>query len=150
MKAVATVLSNNILIRAKKERIPVTPMKLQKLLYYTCVKYAQETGQTPISELFEVWQYGPVVPSVYSEFKSFGSSPITKLAQDAKGKSKIVNEGFNPRLKRCIDTVWRKYKDYTGVELSQRTHQRDSGWYAAYQRNDEIISVEDMKNDRTV
>ena len=76
MKAVATVLSNNILFRAKKDHIPVTPMKLQKLLYYVCVKYVQDTGTTPIAEPFLVWKYGPVAPSVYAEFKSYGSKPI--------------------------------------------------------------------------
>ena len=86
MKAVATVLSNNLLIRARQENIKVTPMKLQKLLYYVCVKYVKETGEMPVSEPFEVWQYGPVIPSVYHEFKSFRAAGINKFARDAKGE----------------------------------------------------------------
>ena len=58
--------------------VEITPMKLQKILYYVCVKYVKETGIFPIYERFEVWKYGPVIPSVYSEFKTFGASPIKK------------------------------------------------------------------------
>lgn len=150
MKAVATVLSNNILMRGKQDHIKITPMKLQKLLYYVCVKFVQETGKLPISEKFEVWDYGPVVPSVYSEFKPFGSSPIKDYARNAKKVAKIVDEDANPVLSSCIDYTWKKFKNLSGVELSKRTHRKGSGWYAAYQRYDEEISVEDMQNDTTV
>lgn len=150
MRAAATVLSNNILVRAKREQIPITPMKLQKLLYYVCVKYVQETGGLPISEHFEVWKYGPVVASVYAEFKPFGSSPIKGFALNAKGKAKMVDEDFNPKLRDCLEYVWHKFKNLSGIELSQRTHQKGSGWYSAYQDDKEAISTENMKNDTTI
>lgn len=150
MKAVATILSNNILLRAKREKINVTPMKLQKLLYYICVKYAKETGTSPISEQFEVWQYGPVVPSVYSEFKPYGASPIKQLAKNAVGESNMVDEDANPLLTDCINYVWSRYKNFSGIELSKKTHQRGSGWFVAYQAEKETISVEEMMNDTTI
>ncbi len=150
MKAVATVLSNNILVRARRENIKVTPMKLQKLLYYVCVKYVKETGDLPVSEPFEVWQYGPVVPSVYSEFKPYGASPIKQLAKNAKGRAMIVDEDANPTLTDCINYVWSRFKNYTGIELGRRTHLKGSGWYAAFQRDDEVITSEDMLNDTTI
>ena len=140
MKAVATVLSNNLLIRARQENIKVTPMKLQKLLYYVCVKYVKETGEMPVSEPFEVWQYGPVIPSVYHEFKSFRAAGINKFA----------DEDSSPILTDCINFVWSRLKHFTGIELGQRTHQKGSGWYKAYQRDDEIITLEDMKGDTTI
>ena len=56
MKASAQSLCNNILMRAHRESIDVTPMKLQKLLYYVCTKYVQETGISPIMEYFAVWK----------------------------------------------------------------------------------------------
>lgn len=150
MKALATVLSNNILIRGRKEDIPITPMKLQKLLYYVCVQYAKKTEELPIIERFEVWKYGPVVPSVYAEFKTFGSSPITEYAKNAKGKAKIVDEKLNPILKKCLDDVWDQLKDYSSIQLSLRTHKKGSGWYSAFQKDNEVISTEEMINDRSL
>lgn len=150
MKASAQSLCNNVLSRAHKEKITVTPMKLQKLLYYICVKYVKETGVSPILEKFEVWKYGPVIPSVYSEFKPFGSSPIKGYAYNAKKKPMMVDEDANPTLKMCIHYVWNKLKTYDGIDLAKRTHQKSGGWYSAYLRGSEIISTEEMMNDETL
>lgn len=149
MKAIATNLCNNILWRGNEENIAITPMKLQKLMYFVCRDYVHTTGQSPISEQFEVWKYGPVLPSVYGEFKSFGARPITEFAKDAMGCARKVSESKNPILSEVIDIVWAKYKRYTGAELSALTHEKGSGWYTAYMDDREKISLEDMENDRT-
>ena len=149
MKALATSLCNNILERGFKEKIDVTPMKLQKLLYFVCRAYVQKTGQRPISEDFEVWQYGPVVLSVYGEFRSFRSNPIQCYAKDAMGHSRKVNEINNPILADCIDLTWAKYKRLNGIELSKITHQKESGWYRAYMDGREKLTLEDIKGDRS-
>lgn len=149
MKALATNLCNNVLQRGKIEKIPITPMKLQKIMYYICRDYIITTDQMPISEFFEVWQYGPVLPSVYGEFRQFGANPITEYSKDAVGRSQKVSEDDNPILSRTIDIIWAKHKRKTGIELSKMTHEPSSGWYKAFMEGREIISVEDMKNDRT-
>ena len=147
MKAMAMDLCNNILYRGRQEGIRITPMKLQKLMYYVCRDYVRETGQMPISEEFEVWQYGPVLPSIYGEFKSFGAKPITAYAKDASGHSYKVNEKENPVLARVIDIVWAKYKRMSGIELSELTHQHGSAWFDAFLLGKEKISVRDMAYD---
>lgn len=150
MKASAQSLCNNVLSRAHKEKNSVTPMKLQKILYYICVKYVKETGFFPLYERFEVWKYGPVLPSVYTEFKPFGSSPIKGFSCNVKKKSMMIDEDVNPILKKCIDYVWDNLKTYDGIDLAKRTHQKGGGWYSAYQKGNEIISTEEMMNDRTL
>ena len=149
MKAVATNLCNNILVRGQEENIEITPMKLQKLMYYVCRDYVRKTGESPINEQFEVWKYGPVLSSVYGEFKAFGAKPITEYAKDAAGESRKVSESKNPILAGVLDVVWAKFKRLTGPELSVMTHQEGSGWYRAYMDNRDLITVEDMANDRT-
>ena len=149
MHAVATVLCNNILARARADKIKVSPMKLQKLMYYTCRDYAQVAKVSPINESFEVWQYGPVLPSVYSEFKPFGPNPITSYARNSTGEAHQVSEAFNPTLAAALSAVWARHKRQSAVELSRLTHQKGSGWYKAYMRGDRTISLEDMLNDNT-
>lgn len=149
MKAIATNLCNNILLRGKKENIAISPMKLQKLMYYVCRDYVKETGEMPIGEQFEVWQYGPVLPSVYAEFKTFGANPIDSFAKDAAGRSYRVDEEANPLLAQVIDVVWAKYKRLSGIELSKKTHKPESGWYRAYMEYRERITEEDMLNDNS-
>lgn len=150
MAAIATNLCNNILNRGKKEKIPITQMKLQRILYYICRDYVVKTEEYPLYEKFQVWKYGPVLPSVYGTFESFKSKPITLYAKDVDGFARKVNESKNPILATAIDIVWAKCKRLTGIQLSKITHEKGSGWYAAFQRDDEIITVEDMLNDSTL
>ena len=148
MRASPTVLCNNILLRCMNSSGRITPMKLQKLMYFVCRDYTKQFGTSPISEQFEVWQYGPVLPSVYSEFKSFGANPITEYARDAQGNAFMVSERDNPDLARIIDSIWCKYHSKTGIELSKITHQPESGWYRAYAERRQYITEEDLKHDR--
>ena len=89
----ASVVCNNILTRAFQENIPVSPMKLQKLMYFVSCEYVKATGKDLLSENFGVWQYGPVLPSLYDEFKSFHDQPITKYATDADGVPYAIKIG---------------------------------------------------------
>lgn len=147
MKASPTVLCNNILMRGMKDRVKITPMKLQKLMYFVCRDYTKMYCISPISESFQVWQYGPVLPSIYSEFRAFGANPITEYARDALGNAFIVSEKDNPELAMIIDDVWKKYHAKTGIELSRITHRAQSGWYRAYSRGRYYITQEDMQLD---
>lgn len=148
MRASATVLCNNILLRGLKDNVKITPMKLQKLMYFVCRDYTKQSGSSPISEQFEVWQYGPVLPSVYLEFKPFGANPIAAYARDASGNAYMVSERDNPDLARILDSVWMKYRHKTGIELSRITHKPESGWYRAYSQHRQYITEEDLRVDR--
>lgn len=142
-------LANSILKKAFREQIPVTPMKLQKLIYFIYRDYLQKCNKPPFTEQFETWQYGPVLPSVYDEFKSFGSNKITKFAKDAQGDVYIVNESTSPALTHSINTVWNKYKAYNGIALSQITHKDGSAWSKAFESGELTLDVKDIMNDRT-
>lgn len=144
-----TVVCNNILRRAFNENIPVSPMKLQKLMYFVSCEYLKATDSDLLSENFGVWQYGPVLPTVYDEFKSFGSSSITKYAKDASGNSFAIDESTAPHLKSAIDRVWSTFKNFDGISLSQITHKDGSGWSKAFSDHHSKVSTEDMKADCT-
>jgi uncharacterized phage-associated protein len=62
----------------------ITPMKLQKLVYFAhgwCLALADKPL---INEKIEAWQYGPVVSSLYREFKKYGNEGITSPAVEFK------------------------------------------------------------------
>ena len=54
----------------------LTPLKLQKLIYYAHGWHLAIRNAPLIDEVIEAWEYGPVVPNVYHEFKKFGNRPI--------------------------------------------------------------------------
>jgi uncharacterized phage-associated protein len=54
----------------------ISNMKLQKLLYYQQGFHLAYFGKPLFEEDIEAWMYGPVVPSVYSHFKTEGSGAL--------------------------------------------------------------------------
>lgn len=141
-------LCNTILKKSFTEGISVTPMKLQKLLYFIYRDYLKVFDKDLFTEKFEVWQFGPVLPSVYNEFHCFHSSRITQFAKNANGSATIISDREEARpIMNSIDRVWEMYKNYTGIELSQITHRPGSAWYKAYQRNENTLCRQDIKDE---
>lgn len=149
MPIAPTIVCNNILKRAFEENIDVSPMKLQKLLYFIACEYQKRTDSPLFSEPFAVWKYGPVLLSIYSTFKSYGKTPILSYAKDAKGISHIVDEKSSPTLKTSIDIIWSNFKNWNAIALSQITHQDGSAWSKAYDDDRTVIDFAEMKEDVT-
>src|SRR5689334_3355834 len=75
-------IANAFLNLGFREKRGISPMKLQKLVYFAHGYYPGAYKNPLIDECFEAWPYGPVVPSLYHEFKEFGNSRITRLASE--------------------------------------------------------------------
>lgn len=144
-----TIVCNNILRRSFDENIDVSPMKLQKLLYFVACEYQKQTDAPLFSEPFEVWKYGPVLPSVYAEFSAYGKEKIASYAKDAKGTVYIINESTAPSLKASLDRIWNSFKDWGAVALSKLTHREGSAWSYAYDRYEKVIDNSKLKDDKT-
>jgi hypothetical protein len=142
-------LSNTILKKSFDENIPVSPMKLQKLIYFIYRDYLQNTGSPLFTEEFQTWQYGPVLRSVYDEFKSFKAKPITQFAKTANNEVYIINEAADQHVRESINRIWNRYKFKDGISLSQLTHMVGSAWRKAFEEDSPILKFEDIKNDYT-
>ncbi|MGD0088411.1 MAG: type II toxin-antitoxin system antitoxin SocA domain-containing protein [Planctomycetota bacterium] len=102
---------------------PLSPKKLQKLLYYAQGLSVAKTGQPLFPEKIEAWLGGPVVPIVWREYKECGCSGIVNRLKDA---------GLSLDERVFLRQVWRLYGKFTGAELSVMTH-REAPWQAARQ-----------------
>ena len=75
----AMQVANEFIKKAPEyEVMDLTPMKLQKLMFFAQSWHIKELGYPLFDDYFARWQYGPVIPSIYHEFKTFGSSHIDK------------------------------------------------------------------------
>lgn len=126
-------IANSFLERAKKSNKPLTPMQLQKLMYFAQGWWLTYSDDPLIDEPFEAWEYGPVCSSVYHEFKHFGSRSIDKSMIMLEVEYSDITEKFEVRVAKpveqsdrlatsLLDFVWEKYSDFSGVELSSMTH----------------------------
>lgn len=136
----AKAVANEFLDIAESEGSGISPMKLQKLVY---LAHGWSLGimDTPlISDKVQAWKYGPVIESLYHEFKHHGSNAIygkaTNLSLDKdtlgiKIEEPAISSSDND-AKRLITKVWEIYKKYSGSQLSNITHQDGTPWKVTY------------------
>lgn len=87
---------------------PLTPLKLQKILYYVHASFLVKNEGNPLfKEKVEKWQYGPVVREVYFEFKAHGTDhihfPHSVLAMIENDKG-VPNFEFTEFCERKIES----------------------------------------------
>jgi uncharacterized phage-associated protein len=118
---------NTILQRSFREgRTDMSPMKLQKMLFYTQGWHLATTGNPALDKPFEVWRYGPVVSQIYHDLKRFGAGPVTEYVKDlSDGKAYVVHIA-ETNLYKSIDIAWEKYVGIPAVNLSAMTHEPGS------------------------
>lgn len=98
----------------------ISNLKLQKLLYYVQGFHIAMYDEPLFEENLVAWQYGPVVPEVYHEFKSFGPGAIA-LPEDN------YESGLSPEQLDLIKEVYDVYGQFSAVKLMKMTHE-ESPW----------------------
>lgn len=100
----------------------VTPLMLQKLLYFIQGVYFALYGRPIFEEDCRAWVHGPVYPEVYELFRDFKYNPI----DDARF---ALLEGTADALtddeKRVIDLIVNTFGMYGGKILEKITHNED-------------------------
>ncbi len=123
-------VANYFILKSLESGQPLTPMKLVKLVYIAHGWYLGLTGEPLISEGAQAWKYGPVIPTVYEQFKSYGGNSITQLAHTITPTGQISNYPISEaELTEFLDRVWDVYKGFTATELSALTHENNTPWY---------------------
>jgi len=149
----ALTIAYYFLLKSQKENLPVTPKKLQKLVYFAPGWHLAMNGTALVDETIEAWPYGPVVPSVYHHFKKFGTEQISayKLLSN---KGFIFSNRWRRRAdqltestKETLDFVWDLYKGYSGIDLSALTHAGESPWGKVLKMYDGIPHSIPISND---
>ncbi len=115
-------------IAATHDQFP-TPMKLQKLVYFTHGWHLGLGQGALCDEEVEAWQWGPVFPSLYQAGKMWGSEPIRHLLAARRGmrtpRIKPKEDRFAPVL---AARIWEVYGNMTASQLSRMTHQKGTPW----------------------
>jgi uncharacterized phage-associated protein len=137
----AIAVANAFIEKAKKRGIKdVTPMKLQKLVFYAHAWSLVMSNKPLVNEKVFAWPYGPVIESIYHEFKGYGSTnisnPGTELDFDDAPNALIRAKYVTPSIPESdeltlslIDSVLDAYGDQSAIALSNLTHRPGSAWY---------------------
>lgn len=135
----AMAAANAVLELGSHEGIPVTPIELQRLLYLVYCGYEKADGTRLFTEPFRVWQYGPVVESVYWKFRCSRVDPVTCFASDAK----VVVEGLDtersPALRHVMADIWQLYLGMSPVEPCGLVRTGGTAWDYAWRNRLSVL-----------
>ncbi|MED3536220.1 type II toxin-antitoxin system antitoxin SocA domain-containing protein [Bacillus toyonensis] len=122
-------------IHLSEESTPyaITPLKLQKLLYYAQGFHLRDTGYPLFNDNLLAWAHGPVVRDIYDDYRHLGYFTI---------KSEpfyITNHELTNEEIETIENVWEEYGHLDGKLLEELTHQEDP-WL--FTHRNEVIDID--------
>lgn len=146
-------VSHYIIVYSNKKDYGVSNLKLQKLLYFVQAFFLINDCPPCFDEKIEAWDFGPVVPEVYREYKRFGGMDIPTIDYYVKFDKKNIwnteriyyEDIISNDDKEMIQAVVDKFAHCSATFLVNLTHNQDP-WINAYvngQRNE--ITKEDIK-----
>ena len=140
-------IANFFLDAAEAENMPMTQLKLLKLVYIAYGWYLALTGERLFREPIEAWKHGPVVRSLYHEFKHFRKDPISGRSEDI---DLDTWDTVAPRIPASdedttliLHKVWAAYRRFRAWDLREKTHEAGGPWAKVYQPEMEGIPLKD-------
>src|SRR5262249_44905751 len=125
-------------------------------LIYFAHGWALALANVPlIDERPQAWDFGPVIPAIYHQFKEFGRHPISQRAEklvphreeelpphwsDIERLLSLTWESIEPQIEGDPDAealltrVWEVYSPFSAAQLSNMTHTPGSAWDEAYKK----------------
>ena len=122
----------------------ITPLKLQKILYYSQGYYLAMYDKPLFNEDFQAWAHGPANPKIYDRYKDYGFDAI-----DEPDEKDIPN--FEENIVNFLYDIWATFGIFDGKYLEELTH-KEEPWQLArkgYQPGEacnKIISKKSMKD----
>lgn len=118
-------VARHIIERCNSQNRSISNLKLQKILYFVQAEFLVTNNQPCFSEEIEAWDFGPVVPEVYHQYKIFGSANIP-----------VIRRVFNPTKilpedEVLMDGIIDQCAEYSASDLVQITHNQ-SPWNDNY------------------
>ena len=140
MEYSALDIARYIICIANRNGDIITNLKLQKLLYYAQAWFlVNSNGKRLFVDNIEAWQYGPVIPPVYSEFSHFGRSPIEIDCDMDTDFSHFTNEVIEYLNEFCEE-----FLRFSATELVGMTHNERPWLEASAKGLHSVIDVNSM------
>ena len=131
----ANNIADYVLVYGDKHNYFLSNLKLQKLLYMIQAYFLIVKDKPCFFNPIEAWDFGSVVPEVYSCYKFFGSTTIPA--------PKYKNFDITKKDKKLINEVVDEFKEYTSVDLMKLIHNQTP--YQEAFKNKTVISIDSLR-----
>jgi len=128
-------VANFILDYCEEGGIAVTNLSLQKLMYFCHVWSLVRLKQPLVKQSFEAWEFGPVLPFLYREFKNFDRNPITTRCQKknfATGELEVVEKFKDPSVSAFLREILLFYSRLSSGQLVELSHVENGPWHKVW------------------
>lgn len=120
----ARQVANWFVTRAQRDSQTLSIMSLLKLTYIAHGWHLETQNAPLFDNRIEAWQYGPVIPEVYNDFRRQGVD-----VQSTVGT--VPQCTFDPADEALLEQVWGIYGKLTPFRLSDMTHVSGGPWDVA-------------------
>lgn len=109
---------------AKEKDLQLSNLQLQKLVYIAH-GYMLGWKSTPlVNDEIQAWKYGPVIHSIYNQFKENGANKVPTEGID----NVTIDADFTADEIICLNGVLDLYANRTPESLITTTHQENTPW----------------------
>ncbi len=145
-------VSHYIIVYSNKKDYGVSNLKLQKLLYFVQAFFLINDCPPCFDEKIEAWDFGPVVPEIYREYKRYGGMDIPTIDYYVKFEKKNIwnteriyyEDIISDDDKEMIQAVVDKFAHCSATFLVNLTHNQDP-WINAYVNGQRILMQKSYK-----
>jgi uncharacterized phage-associated protein len=129
----------------KRNGGPMNQMRLQKLVYMAHGWNLAINRSPLVQDRIEAWDGGPVMRSIWNHLRDFGYNAGGLFLGDPAGQPLAAD--LSKSEQEIIDHVWRRYSGYSGLELSNMTHEPGTPWSNTYfgQGRNQPLSRDDIQ-----
>ncbi|MGH6808388.1 MAG: Panacea domain-containing protein [Ensifer adhaerens] len=143
-------IANILLDLADKRGVALTNLAINEILYFLHAWYLAKFNSPLLDAKIEAWDYGPVVREVYSEFKKYGSEPISGRAHrfDIDRLEKIIaTADLSSGDMSFIESQFEKYSGYTAGRLVSISHEKGGPWDRVYNESGRVNPGMEISDD---
>jgi uncharacterized phage-associated protein len=142
-------IANFILDHCDQKGRPTTNLALQKIVYFCHVWSLVQFNRPLVKHKFEAWEFGPVLPYLYREFKNFDRLPVKSRATQIDpldGSSRIVEYQFDPQTLVFLRDIVDFYSRMRASDLVELSHVAGGPWHQIWNHSGQVkpgMKIED-------
>lgn len=116
-------LCNWFIQQANEREVSLTPVKLNHLVILADWWHLHRNGDFLINETAEAWSSGPMLPSIYHEYKD--QPPYSVIEHPSRRQPPLEEE---TDIIPFLEQIWTLYGKYTAQQLSRINTAPTSPW----------------------
>lgn len=115
--------------------VAVSNLSLQKIVYFCHVWSLISLHRPLVRHSFEAWEFGPVLPYLYREFRKFDRGAISERALEIDtitGNFRKVEYAFDQETELLVRQITKFYSRIRASDLVELSHADGGPWHKVW------------------